>query len=183
MINKKKECDGCGAGRVPIQALSTYTVITLVLMSCQITVIQKQKIDMKKRKQKIVLNQLTYQPNPKNSETPQGVSVTIPDEAFTIRELYARSQQGILDASIVKNAVWATDEAGHEDLDLEKFGRLDLSDKEKIKQANAQLLQDVQEKLNVKQDDEKKQKVEPPAQVGSESEAKTPDKGQEVKTE
>lgn len=68
-----------------------------------------------------------YKPG-KQNETPKGVSVTIPGETYTIRELLKKHTRGILPPDIIRQGQYS-DEQEFDSPDLQKLHRSDINDK------------------------------------------------------
>lgn len=92
-------------------------------------------------------------------EHPSGVSITIPDESYTIKDLVQKFSQGI-DPSISKLAEYSEDSDDHDQPDMRKLATADLSDVDNYKRELASrrlaLLQDME-----KQKTEANKKTEP----------------------
>lgn len=68
------------------------------------------------------------------------VSMTIPDETYTIRDLIKKHASGVLPPNLERESQY-TEEASHEDLDLQYVQRMDMHDKQEIISENLEFIQ------------------------------------------
>ena len=96
----------------------------------------------------------TYELKDEFMEHPTGKSETIPDDSYTIAELLAKFQAGIplnqRQGYFDENE--EGDEADHDNVDLEKFSTLDISEQaELLAEARENIMSDREKKLAEKQ--------------------------------
>lgn len=97
---------------------------------------------------------------PKNHEINNSPTMTIPDQTMSMRELVQRYTRGLpLDQ---KTPVYVTDEENIDDLDMVDFKRLDLSERQEIREKYANELEEIQNRQ--KQQKPKKQPKNEPEQ-------------------
>lgn len=74
-------------------------------------------------------SKLNWALTPEMCETPVGVSETVPDDSFTIKQLMARHVRGMrLDDNVLRTPVWDA-EATLDSPDVESLARMDLAEK------------------------------------------------------
>ncbi|WNK13216.1 MAG: hypothetical protein [Microvirus sp.] len=101
---------------------------------------------------------LFYRLTRKDMETPRGVSLTVQDDAYTVRDLYDKFTRGI-DMGLDRSVSWSED-PDHDDHDLEKLPGHDLVERQELL---AEQKRKVQAHLDLlKQLDEKSSKKTPP---------------------
>lgn len=75
----------------------------------------------------------------KRYETPTGKSLTVPDDTYTVAELLERHARGL---PLAGRPGAYVDDSDIEDDDLEKFGRLDVTDRFEIAQKAAEIVRE-----------------------------------------
>lgn len=95
-----------------------------------------------------IVHQYNYELLDKHKETVQGESLTVPNEAFSIKEIMERSMKGLNDPSLIRQEHYQ-DDSDFDDVDLEKISRLDLAEIEEYK---LNLLYDEIQKIKKKSD-------------------------------
>lgn len=99
----------------------------------------------------------TRQPDIKDYETPQGKTMTIQDDSFSIIEIINRHAQGL---PVHRLEGVYLDEQTHDDLDLEEFDRMDFNDKFNIHQEHLERVKEAKEELNRRNKKEPKKEGE-----------------------
>ncbi|WNK13930.1 MAG: hypothetical protein [Microvirus sp.] len=94
----------------------------------------------------------------KEMETPRGVSLTVQDDSYSVRDIFEKFTSG-QDLGLDRNTFFS-EEADHEDHDLEALGRMDISERGLLLEETKRR---AQENLNLlKQLDDKKESKKAP---------------------
>lgn len=83
---------------------------------------------MKNLERKKLVNPVNFVLLPEHCEHPDPVSVTVPDESYSIRDLLEKFSRGV-DPGVMRSPSYDSD-ASHESVDLEKLRDSDLVDRE-----------------------------------------------------
>lgn len=103
----------------------------------------KSQTNHQEKRQPYVVVKTGYKPKPEQQETPKGVSLAIPDDSYTVRELLQKHTQGI-DPAIARIPYFDED-VDHDSLDKTK--ELDLFEREELLQQNKNYIQQQEEKI------------------------------------
>lgn len=115
------------------------------------------------KKQKLVVNQLTFKLKPEHMETFVGKSQTVPDETLTMREIITRfSRTGQVDSRLDRRGVY-TDNPSYDSPDMEELGKMDIYERQEVaaemKQANQEKIDRIKQSIKDKEEKEKQQKL------------------------
>lgn len=95
---------------------------------------------------KIIRSTQNYTPDP--GEKPSGVSLTVPDDSYTIKELLARHEAGLgLGIQRLGNYDLGEDDEDHDAIDMNQFQQLDITDKEILLENTREIQADAKRKV------------------------------------
>lgn len=86
-------------------------------------------------------------------EMPEQEVNTIPGEALTIREILTKFKTGVA-PEVALRAKWLQEEAGFDDVDMEKFNQMDLVEQEFVVERVKGIMETVDEAIGRKQAEE-----------------------------
>jgi len=88
----------------------------------------------------------------KDVENGGGISLTVPDDAYTIRELLEKFTNGV-DPSVSKTPIYPENDADFDDADLEEVNRMDIQERDEYRNS-------ISEKINSLNSNLKSQRTE-----------------------
>lgn len=96
---------------------------------------------------KKIINKYGFKPKKDHFETPQGESVTVVGESYTIKEIIDKYANGIAPNVALTN-VFPPYDPTHEDLDLESVNRMDMAERQNLSNLQLANVNRLQEKLS-----------------------------------
>lgn len=95
-------------------------------------------------------------------EKDHGPSVTVPSEAFTMREILEKFTTGLPNNVVVRDGVFDDEDQDFDDIDLEKARELDLAEKQELRELAELRTRELDEKLRTEAREARTTKDGPP---------------------
>lgn len=114
------------------------------------------------RKKQVLRLAHEFELTPEDVERDHGPSVTVPSEAFTMREILEKFTTGLPNNVVVRDGVFDDEDQEFDDIDLEKAREMDLAEKQELRELAELRTRELDEKLRTEAREARTTKDVPP---------------------